>query len=219
MLAALPMPEDIVGSIQTIVVMAVPFLLAITCHEVAHGYVAYLLGDPTAKSQGRLTLNPLKHLDPLGVVAFVIARIGWAKPVPVDARYFKNPRRDMMYVAVAGPAVNFALAVVFAFLYRWMVAYAMQDVEGSNASMIIPPVISMLEAGVVVNLILGVFNLLPIPPLDGSNILAGLLPPKTANSYMRFSKYGFVLIILLAVTGILGYVLWPPVMALYHILL
>jgi len=199
--------------------MAVPFLLAITCHEVAHGYVAYMLGDPTAKSQGRLTLNPLKHLDPLGVVAFVIAKIGWAKPVPVDSRYFKNPRRDMMYVAVAGPAVNFALAIVFSFLYKWMVAYAMQDVEGSSASMVIPPIISMLEAGVVVNLILGVFNLLPIPPLDGSNILAGLLPPQSAYSYMRFSKYGFILIILLAVTGILGYVLWPPVMALYHFLI
>lgn len=212
------MPEDIAASIQTIVIMAVPFLLAITCHEVAHGYVAYLLGDPTAKSQGRLTLNPIKHIDPLGAVAFVIAKIGWAKPVPVDARYFKNPRRDMMYVAVAGPGVNFALAVVFSFLYKWMVAYAMQDVEGSSASMVIPPVISMLEAGVVVNLILGVFNLLPIPPLDGSNILAGLLPPKAAYSYMNFSKYGFILIILLAVTGILGYVLWPPVMAIYRFL-
>ncbi len=213
------MPDEILQNIKTVIVMAVPFLLAITCHEAAHGYVANLLGDPTAKSQGRLSLNPLKHLDVLGVIAFVVAKIGWAKPVPVDARYFKNPRRDMMLVAAAGPAVNFLLAILFAFAYKGMLAYAMQDVAAAKASMVIPAAIAMLEGGVVINLVLFVFNLLPIPPLDGSNILAGFLPPHAASSYMRFGRWGFILIIALAIFGVLGHIIWKPMKFLYGLLM
>jgi len=218
------MPQSI--DPRVVIVMAAPFFLAITCHEVAHGYVASLLGDPTAKLRGRLTLNPIKHFDLMGSLAFIMTALlpggfifGWAKPVPVDPRYFKNPRRDMMLVAAAGPAVNIVLAVLFSFAYKALVAYAMQDVAASQASMIIPPLISMLEAGVVINLILCVFNLLPLPPLDGSNIVAGFLSPRAADSFMRFGRWGFLIIIALAIFGVLGYVIGPPMRYLYGLLI
>lgn len=199
-------------------ILALPLLVALTFHEVAHGWVAYRLGDPTAKLLGRLTLNPLKHLDPLGTLIFFIARIGWAKPVPVNPRYFKNPRKGMLLVAVAGPAANFALALVFAALFHLVGAI---DIPGRDSLLfkVLYPTVLICQAGVFVNLILGIFNLMPIPPLDGSNILAGILPPRLAASYMSLSRYGVFLIIGLVVAGhlfnvsILSNVLLPPVMA------
>jgi Zn-dependent protease len=200
---------DISTILREISILAVPFLMAITVHEFAHGYVAYLLGDPTAKNEGRLTLNPLKHLDPMGTLVLVLTRmIGWAKPVPVDPRYFRDPRKGMIYVSLAGAGANFVLAVVFAVLFRGVVM-----LMGSGFSplsyQILVPVALMCQAGVMINLFLGAFNLLPIPPLDGSKVLAGLLPPHLAYSYMQIERYGMLLIILLIFLGVFRYVLEP----------
>lgn len=180
------------ADIQRYLIMAPGLLVALVCHEVAHGYVAYLLGDPTAKAQGRLTLNPLKHLDPLGTLAFFFVQFGWAKPVPVNARYFRNPRKGMMYTAMAGPGINFTLAVVFALIFHMLAAFGF---SGRSA------LYGMAYFGVFVNLILGAFNLLPIPPLDGSNVVAYFLPPRAAYKYMSMSRYGFIVLIGIILLG------------------
>lgn len=172
--------------IQLYLIMAPGLLVALVFHEVAHGFVAYLLGDPTARSQGRLTLNPLKHLDPIGTLAFFFVQFGWAKPVPVNARYFRDPRKGMMYTAMAGPGVNFALAALFAVAFHAMAAFG---VSGQS------PLYAVAYYAVFVNLILGAFNLLPIPPLDGSNVVAYFLPPQAAYKYMSMSRYGFIILI------------------------
>jgi Zn-dependent protease len=174
------------ADIQRYAVMAPGLLVALVFHEVAHGYVAYLLGDPTAKSQGRLTLNPLKHLDPLGTLAFFFVQFGWAKPVPVNARYFRDPRKGMMYTALAGPGINFTLAALFALAFHMLAAFG---ITGRS------PLYAITYFGVFVNLILGAFNLLPIPPLDGSNVVAYFLPPQAAYKYMSLSRYGFIILI------------------------
>ncbi len=214
------MSPDISRVIQEIALLTVPVLMAVTFHEVAHGYVANWLGDPTARLAGRLTLNPLKHLDILGVLVFLVTRmIGWAKPVPVDPRYFRDPRRGMMLVALAGPATNFLLAVAFALAFRAVEAGAAGIAPGSAAFRVLEPLAYMCAAGVTVNLALGLFNLLPVPPLDGSNILAAFLPPRAAMHYMAFGRWGFFLLLLLAVTGVLGKILLPAVSFLYQLLL
>ncbi|MFP4391345.1 MAG: site-2 protease family protein [Desulfohalobiaceae bacterium] len=204
---------DPAAFIQQLAILAVPVLMAITFHEVAHGYVAYLLGDPTAKNAGRLTLNPIKHLDPVGTIALFLVKVGWAKPVPVNPNYFLNPRQGMILVSVAGPAVNFILAILFSLLFH-ILLWASPDAANSSASGLVQPVLYMAQAGVLVNIGLGVFNLLPVPPLDGSNILAGILPPHLAQSYMQISKYGFIILILLLLTGIIQKVVLPVIYTL-----
>ena len=202
--------------IVAISILAVPLLLALTCHELAHGLAAYALGDPTAKRAGRLTLNPLRHLDPLGTLVFFIANIGWAKPVPVDARYFKNPLKGMLLVAMAGPGTNFLLAALFAALYHPLLPLALEH-ETSLLGKVLVPLTLITQAGVFVNLVLGAFNLLPIPPLDGSNIVAGLLPKRVAYRYLSFGRYGiFVLLALILASdlldmNLLGKVILPVV--------
>ena len=202
-------------ALQRYAILAPGLLLALVCHEVAHGYVAYLLGDPTAKSQGRLTLNPLKHLDPIGTIAFFIVQFGWAKPVPVNMGYFKNPRQGMLLTAIAGPGINFILAALFAVVIH--ILLALEFTAGGLAEKIIVPLFLICQAGVFVNLILGVFNLIPIPPLDGSNVLAYFLPPKLAYKYMALSRYGFIILIGLIMLGrysgynIVGQVILPMV--------
>lgn len=202
---------DIATFVRELAIIAVPVLAAITVHEASHGYVAYLLGDPTAKNAGRLTLNPLKHLDPLGTLVLVMTRmIGWAKPVPVDPRYFSDPKRGMMLVSAAGPASNFAMALVFALLHHVLFFY--WGSMGNQASSADPsPLVLMCQAGVVINLALGMFNLLPIPPLDGSKILAGVLPPDMAHGLLRLERYGFVIILVLALTGMIGKIIFPAI--------
>lgn len=186
-----------------------PLLLALTLHEYAHGYVAYRLGDPTAKNAGRLTLNPLSHLDPIGTLAFIFIKIGWAKPVPVNPSYFRNPRKDMLWVALAGPASNLLLAIISAVLLRFITGSASLIPYPPVLNAVLIPFTGMLFASVWINLVLCVFNFLPIPPLDGSRILTGMLPAKMAHTYASYEKYGFVLVLILAYTGILSMIISP----------
>jgi len=201
--------------IQRAIILAPGLLIALVCHEVAHGYVAYVLGDPTAKSQGRLTLNPLRHLDPLGTLAFFLFHFGWAKPVPVNPGYFKNPRKGMLLTAIAGPGINFILAALFAIAMHAMSGFTIT--EGSMAASIVVPLYLIFQAGVFVNLILCMFNLLPIPPLDGSNVLAYFLPPQLAYKFMNLSRYGFFILIGIILVGqysgysLVGEVIFPMV--------
>ena len=201
--------------LQLYAIMIPGLLVALILHEVAHGYVAFLLGDPTAKAQGRLTLNPFRHLDPIGTLAFFFVQFGWAKPVPINPRYFKQPRQGMMLTALAGPGTNFVLAAVFALALHAMAALS---VEPGSA------IILICYYGVFVNLILGLFNLIPIPPLDGSNILAYFLPPRLAYKYLSFGRYGFILLIALILIGnftrfsLFGHLILPVVSALAGLL-
>ncbi len=195
--------------ISELIIIAPPLLLALTIHEFAHGFVAYKLGDPTAKLAGRLTLNPLSHLDPIGTLAFFLIKLGWAKPVPVNAAYFKNPRKDMLWVALAGPMTNLTMAVISAVAIKfvWLLMELLPSSPLINALLL--PFNAMLIASVWINLVLCIFNFLPIPPLDGSRILSGLLPPALAESYASVEKYGFILILLLALSGILSKIILP----------
>lgn len=195
--------------ITELIILAPPVLLALTFHEFAHGLMAYRLGDPTAKAAGRLTLNPLKHLDPLGTLAFFVIKIGWAKPVPVNPRYFRNPKKDMLWVALAGPLTNLALAVISALLTKlvWLLAALLP--YSTMLKAILLPFNAMLVASVWINLVLCIFNFLPIPPLDGSKILMGMLPDQLAVSYQKIEKYGFILILILAFSGLLSRLILP----------
>jgi Zn-dependent protease len=195
-------------SIQELVILVPVFLLALTIHEFAHGWVASRLGDPTAGLQGRLTLNPLAHLDIIGTLAIVLIGFGWAKPVPVDARYLRNPRRDMIFIAAAGPASNLLLAALAAFCFRTIPWGQLLTPE---TAWLVVPVASVVKASVSVNVILAIFNLLPLPPLDGSRVVSGLLPLRQALAYSRLEPYGFVIIFLLMMSGVGNYILWPPV--------
>jgi Zn-dependent protease len=194
---------DINRTIQQIILLAPPFLLALTFHELAHGYVAWRLGDPTARNAGRLTMNPLKHLDPLGVIAFVIMKIGWAKPVPIDPRYFKDPQKGMLLVALAGPGANVLLAIASAILVQILVRLPVIPM------FILQPLAGMLVASVWINIMLAVFNCLPIPPLDGSKILMGVLPLEAARTYARLEPFGFIVLLALFYTGIIPRIIGP----------
>ncbi|WP_461210351.1 site-2 protease family protein [Desulfocurvus sp. DL9XJH121] len=205
--------HDISTSVIRITIMAVPFLLAVTCHEVAHGLTSYWFGDPTAKMSGRLTLNPIKHLDPMGTLVFLITAftggfiIGWAKPVPIDPRYYKNTRLGVIVVSAAGAAVNFLLAALFWLGYQYIVVQPVAP--GGMEAYFLEPAYLICRFGVVINVVLGVFNLLPVPPLDGSRILAELLPPNMARAYMSVERYGFIILIVLIMTGALRFVFAP----------
>jgi Zn-dependent protease len=209
---------DIVNIIRQVILMAVPILLAVTFHELAHGYVAYRLGDPTAKDAGRLTFNPLKHLDPLGTIVFIVTRmIGWAKPVPVNPYNLRNPKRDMMWVSIAGPATNMALAVVSAILFKLMLTLPVTDPV--LVKRIFLPLAMMLQLSVVLNIGLAVFNIIPIPPLDGSKILIGLLPTRQAIAYNRIEPYGFFILLALIFFRITDYLIFPIIIFLKNLLL
>jgi Zn-dependent protease len=205
--------------ITQLIILAPPLLLALTVHEFAHGYVAYRLGDPTAKSLGRLTLNPLKHLDPIGTIAFFFIKFGWAKPVPVNPAYFKNPKKDMLWVALAGPATNLGLAVISAIVTKFIWALASMLPYSALAEAILVPLNGMLIASVWINLVLCIFNFLPIPPLDGSRILTGILPNDLARSYLQVERYGFIIILVLAFSGVLSKVILPVISFANNLLL
>ena len=201
--------------IQKICIWAIPVIFAITVHEVAHGWVASKLGDQTAKMLGRLTLNPIKHVDPIGTVvlpAIMIATspfiFGWAKPVPVDWRNLGKPKRDMALVAVAGPAANLLMLVFWVAFAKVVMSFA------DNLSDLALPMFYMAMAGVSINIVLMVLNLLPLPPLDGSRVVSSILPPQLEQKYSRLEQYGLIILIVLLVTGVLGKILWPPVGAI-----
>ncbi len=185
----------------------VPLLLiSLTIHEFSHGLVAWLCGDPTPKYAGRLSLNPLRHLDLLGTLTlFLTQAIGWAKPVPVNPNYFRNPWRDMALVAVAGPLSNLILALLFAFSF--------QALEAFSSSHSVNLFQKMLYLGARVNLSLAIFNLLPIPPLDGSKVIVKFLPREYRYNYIKLEMIGFLIILFLALTGIL-YLIINPILSL-----
>ena len=190
--------------------LIVPVLIAVTFHEVAHGYVAYLCGDMTAKLEGRLTLNPIKHLDPVGSIVFLLTRmIGWAKPVPINPANFRNPLKDTMLVSLAGPATNFIIAIISALLLKLI-----SNIPVSSSFVfykILMPVALIVKLSVQINVAFGFFNLIPIPPLDGSKILMGLLPSNLRYRYLQLEPFGFIIILILVFTNILQYTLWPVV--------
>ena len=206
---------DISQALRTLSVAAVPALLGIILHEVAHGWAALRCGDPTAKFLGRLTLNPLPHIDPAGLLVFGLTSLsgsfvfGWARPVPVNPRYFRKPARDLMLVALAGPLTNFLLATLCALLL-WLTLTVLpaQDWRQNAAYAF---ALQSMQAGVVINFGLGWLNLMPIPPLDGSKVVAYFLPMNASLRYLSLERYGFVILLLLLFTGALGMVLGPRV--------
>lgn len=197
---------------QNIAIWALPVLFAITLHEVAHGWVASQFGDQTARLSGRLTLNPLKHIDligtvivPLVLIVFKVGIIfGWAKPVPVDARNMRHPKRDMAIVSLAGPAANLLMAIFWAAIAKFGI-YTFN----SGNTWLGAPLAYMGDAGIKINIILGVLNCLPIPPLDGGQFLINVLPGRMAWQVARLEPYGFFILVLLMLSGILSFILSP----------
>jgi len=203
--------------VQRFAVWILPVLFAITLHEVAHGWVAKLLGDKTAERMGRLSLNPLHHIDPIGTllvpgVLMVLGGFifGWAKPVPVDFNKLRNPRRDMALVAVAGPAANLLMALAWVLIARIAIAVNMEFVT--------VPLALMAKAGIGINLVLMLLNLLPLPPLDGGRIAVGLLPPKLSYQFSKVEPYGFMILLLLMVTGFLSSILGLPLQVILKLM-
>jgi Zn-dependent protease len=207
------------GLIEKLAIWAVPALLAITVHEVAHGWVALKLGDRTAMMLGRLTLNPIRHIDPIGTVLIPALLLtiggfifGWAKPVPVTWENLKHPKRDMALVALAGPMANLLMAVLW--LIGLQIGIALMDANAAFAL----PLVYMAVAGIFINAILMILNLLPLPPLDGSRIVASLLPGPLAWQYSRLEPYGLIILLALFVTQVLGKILWPIIAAFLGLL-
>jgi len=211
---------DFSRMIQDILLVAPGFLLAITVHEFAHGYVAYRFGDNTAKAQGRLTFNPISHLDPFGTLFMVLTRtIGWAKPVPVDPRNLRHPRSDMMWISLAGPAANLVTGAILAGVLHVLIFFTGGRVQGEVSYFILQPLILILYWGVRINVVLAVFNIIPVPPLDGSKILAGLLPREQAYQFEKLEPYGFLILLLLFFTNAITYVISPPITFIFRLLL
>ena len=203
---------DIQNLIQTVLIYALPVLFAITVHEAAHCYAARHFGDNTAYMLGRITLNPIKHIDPIGTILMPIMLyfatsgaflFGYAKPVPVNFGHLRNPKRDMVWVALAGPASNFVQAIVWAVVMITLVGTGMDERF----------FLEMARAGVLVNLVMWAFNLFPVPPLDGGRILVGLLPWKQAQMVSRLEPYGFFIVMGLVIFGVVGTIWLRPLMS------
>ena len=198
--------------IQTLAISALPVIFAITLHEAAHGYVARLFGDPTADQAGRITLNPLRHIDLVGTIIIPIAILlfssgtflfGYAKPVPVDFSRLGNPKKDMLWVALAGPGANLFMAVMWAALLK--LAWVMPS------NMFTLPLSEMSKIGIIVNCVLMVLNLFPLPPLDGGRVAVSLLPHRLAWKFAQIERFGFPILLILLFTGVLGAVMNPLV--------
>ena len=209
---------DIANLIQTVAIYALPVLFAITIHEAAHGYAARYFGDNTAHLLGRITLNPLKHIDPLGTIVMPLMLyfatsgaflFGYAKPVPVNFGNLRNPKRDMAWVALAGPASNFAQAIFWAVSLVVMVWLGVEEMF----------FIKMAQAGALVNLVMWAFNLFPLPPLDGGRILVGLLPWKQAQWVSRIEPWGFFVVMALVLAGVVGTYWLRPLMSFGYLAL
>ncbi len=205
--------------LEKILIWVLPVVFAITVHEVAHGWVAKKLGDPTASSLGRLTLNPIKHIDFFGTIILPLILValptpfvfGWAKPVPVDPRNFKSIRKDMALVAAAGPVSNLLMAIAWALFIR--LAFVL------NSDLVSLTMVYMGIAGISINLVLMILNLLPVPPLDGSRILSAVLPLNIARLFNRFERYGFIILLFLMWQGFLKDIIGQPFMQAQQMLL
>ncbi|SFE57090.1 site-2 protease family protein [Paracidovorax wautersii] len=204
---------DFSNLLQTVLIYALPVLFAITVHEAAHGYAARHFGDNTASMLGRITLNPFKHIDPVGTILMPLLLyfatsgaflFGYAKPVPVNFHHLRNPKRDMIWVALAGPASNFLQAILWAVVLVALVGLQIDERF----------FIEMARAGILVNLVMWAFNLFPLPPLDGGRILVGLLPWRQAQMVSRIEPYGFFIVLALVVAGVVGTVWLRPLMSL-----
>lgn len=202
--------------IQKIIIYAPPVIFAITVHEAAHGYAAKYFGDMTAFNAGRITLNPIKHIDLFGTILLPAITIllggilfGWAKPVPVDFRRLRNPKKDMLWVAAAGPASNFVMAIFWALLIKFSVG---------APEAIAYPLVMMAKAGVMINIVLMVLNLLPLPPLDGGRIAVSLLPMNLARPFAQIERFGFIILIALLFTGVLSKILNPIINGVYSLI-
>jgi Zn-dependent protease len=204
--------------VNTILIFALPVILAITLHEAAHGYAAKALGDPTAYLLGRVSLNPLRHIDPIGTIAMPIGILlltqgqflfGWAKPVPVQFGRLRNPKRDMIPVAFAGPAMNFVQAFLWGLLMLVLIGFGLEE----------SVVYDICQAGILANLIIFCFNLLPLPPLDGGRVLVGLAPTRLAIQISRIEPFGIWILLALLLTGVLGTYWMLPAMELSRVLL
>lgn len=187
----------ITTEVKSLLFTAPVILLAIMCHECAHGWVSYKLGDPTAKNAGRLSLNPIKHLDPIGALCMLFFHVGWAKPVPIDPSYYKDKKKGIIYVSLAGPAANFILAFISLFIEGIIIKFA--DTQNT-----LPWIFAQLcYYSAVINIGLGLFNLIPIPPLDGSKVL-GCTSKRVMNVYIKYERYWQIVLILCVVTGVLS---------------
>ncbi|HEX5464307.1 MAG TPA: site-2 protease family protein [Burkholderiales bacterium] len=203
--------------IQTIVIYALPVIFAITLHEAAHGYVAKHFGDTTAYMLGRVSLNPIRHIDPIGTIVVPIVTLllggilfGWAKPVPVNFGQLRRPKQDMLWVAIAGPAANLAMAIFWGLIIK--LGTLMPETYYTL------PLVRMGQAGVMINVVLMVLNLLPLPPLDGGRVAVSLLPNSLAYRFSRIEPYGLIILVILFVTHILGQILWPVVNVTLNVL-
>lgn len=216
------------NTIQKIAVMAMPMVFAIVLHEVAHGWVAHKLGDPTAKDLGRLTLNPISHVDLFGTVLMPLLLyfstngqfvFGYAKPVPINPAYFKDPKKGMALSSLAGPGVNLIMAVVFSLILRTLFPLVKETGMNDAAGQALFPLALMLSYGVLINVALAVLNLIPVPPLDGSRIVFWLLPPRLGDLYYRLERFGMVILMVLLIFRILGSIIWPVVIYVLYFLL
>ncbi|UCH47905.1 MAG: site-2 protease family protein [Betaproteobacteria bacterium] len=210
---------DVANLVQLIALYAIPAIFAITLHEAAHGYAARYFGDPTAYEKGRISLNPIRHIDPIGtllipaVVLFASGgkfAFGWAKPVPVNFGMLRNPKRDMLWVAAAGPGANLFMAVLWALLFKFI---AVMPVNYFSE-----PALRMAEGGIIINLVLMVLNLFPMPPLDGGRIAVSLLPHRLAYQFARVEPYGMIILMVLLFTGVLGAVMLPIIGVAWYVL-